>query len=115
MSEESLKNDEKPWLFKEGNPGGGRPLDTPEQKIAKKVMKEIIKDYKERLAQALPEIEPILIAKAVGGDIQFIKELHDRVMGKPEQKVQGDPDNPILPILVKFIDERQPNNNNDTK
>jgi len=68
-----------------GNPEGGKP-ETPEQKIAKKALKEIVSEYKEKLAEALPQISPVLIAKGIAGDIQAIKEIHDRVMGKPEQK-----------------------------
>lgn len=70
-----------------GNPaGGGRPKETPEQKAKKKAMKEMIKDYKEKLAEALESISPVLIAEALKGNIQAIKEVNDRVMGKAEQK-----------------------------
>ncbi len=68
-----------------GNPAG-RPADTPEQKIIKKATKQIIKEYQESLAAALPDISPVLVAKAIDGDIQAIKELHDRAMGKPVQR-----------------------------
>lgn len=71
--------------FGPNNPGGRRP-DTPEQKIMKKVIKELVKEYKEDLAQILPELKPVLIQKALGGDLASIKEIHDRVMGKPEQQ-----------------------------
>ena len=50
-------------LFKAGNPGGGRPKDTPETILIKKAVKEIIKEYKEDLADMLPEIKPILKKK----------------------------------------------------
>jgi len=71
--------------FKEGNPGGGRPKDTPEQKLIKKAAKQIIEEYKQALAEALPLIQPVLIAKAIEGDIQAIKEVHDRSMDKAKQ------------------------------
>lgn len=64
----------------------GRPPETPEQKIAKKATKEFIAEYKERLGEALPLISPILIAKALEGDMVAIKEINDRVMGKAESK-----------------------------
>lgn len=81
----------------------GRPPDTPEQKIAKKAAKEIIKEYKERLAEALPKIEGVLIEKAIAGDISFIKELHDRAMGKPEQKSDLTSGGKPIPILGNAI------------
>lgn len=67
-----------------GNPEGAKP-ETQEQKIIKRAIKEIVKEYKENLAESLPAISPILIAKALEGDMSAIKEVHDRVMGKPEQ------------------------------
>ena len=89
------------------NPSG-RPEETEEKKVARKAMKELIIDYKEKLAEVLPELSPILMKLALEGDMPAIKELHDRVMGKPEQKVQGDPDNPLQVVLVKFMDGKQP-------
>ena len=64
----------------------GRTPETPEAKIAKKATKEFIAEYKERLGEALPLISPILIAKALEGDMTAIKEVNDRVMGKAESK-----------------------------
>ena len=74
-------------LFKAGNPGGGRPKDTEADKLKKKATKEIIKEYKEALGEALPMIQPILLAKALEGDMTAIKEIHDRVMDKARQNV----------------------------
>ena len=66
--------------------GPGRPPETEEKKLVRKAVKELVKEYQESLADALPQISPILIAKAIAGDVSAIKELHDRVMGKPPQK-----------------------------
>jgi hypothetical protein len=63
----------------------GRPEDTTESKIIKKATKEIIAEYKEALGEALPMIKPILLAKALEGDMTAIKEIHDRVMDKSKQ------------------------------
>lgn len=65
--------------------GPGRPKDTPESIIVKKATKELISEYKEALGEALPMIKPILIAKALEGDMTAIKEIHDRVMDKAKQ------------------------------
>ena len=72
--------------FIEGNPGGGRPPDTLEKKIEKKAVKQLVDEYKESLSDVLPMLSPVLKAMALAGEIQAIKEVHDRIMGKPEQK-----------------------------
>lgn len=82
-----------------GNPDG-RPPDTEEQIITKKAVKELIKEYKEGLADALEKVSPILIAEALKGNIQAIKEINDRVMGKPEQCLSDRDGNVILPIKI---------------
>ena len=52
------------------------------------------------MAQVLPELAPILKKKAKDGDIAAIKELHDRVMGKSAQPLEGPGDNGE--IIVKW-------------
>ena len=76
--------------FIEGNPGGGRPLLTEEDRLKKKATEEYITEYKERLAEALPLISPVLIARAIEGEIAAIKEVNDRVMGRATQKMDVD-------------------------
>lgn len=66
----------------------GRPPETEETKIIKKAQKELIAEYKEKLAEALPLISPVLIAKAMEGDMPAIKELNDRVMGKAKETME---------------------------
>lgn len=86
MDETGIIRDEL-GRFVEGSTGNpnGRPIESPEDKVIKKATKEFIADYKEKLGEALPLISPILIAKALEGDMQAIKEINDRVMGKAEQ------------------------------
>lgn len=72
-----------------GNPLG-RPSETPEQRVVKRVLKGILEDYKNRLAEALPELSYILIEKAKSGDLGAIKEIHDRVMGRPHQTTESE-------------------------
>lgn len=72
--------------FDVGNAGGpGRPPDTEASKIAKRATKELIAEYKEALGESLVLIKPVLIAKALEGDVAAIKEIHDRVMDKAKQ------------------------------
>lgn len=63
----------------------GRPPETEQDKIVKKATRELIEEYKESLGDALPLIKPVLIAKALEGDMTAIKEIHDRVMDKAKQ------------------------------
>lgn len=63
----------------------GQPKLTEEKKLLKRTMKEFVADYKQKLAESLPFISPVLIDKATKGDIQAIKEINDRVMGKAPQ------------------------------
>lgn len=67
------------------NPNG-RPEKTEAEKLEAKAKRDFIKEYKETLRQALPLISPVLIAKAMEGDMTAIKEVNDRVMGKAEAK-----------------------------
>ena len=80
----------------------GRKADTPEQKLEKKAKKEFIKEYIKGLREALPVISPILITKAIEGDMQAIKEINDRVLGKPIQKQEIKAEiklpTPIIPL-----------------
>ena len=43
----------------------------------------------------LRDIADQLVTKAVNGDIQAIKEVADRLDGKPAQAIVGDQDNPL--------------------
>lgn len=69
-------------------PGPGRKPETEADKIKKKATKELIAEYKEALGEALPLIRPILLAKAMEGDMTAIKEIHDRVMDKAKQPTE---------------------------
>ncbi len=62
----------------------GRPIETKEQKIIKKAEKKVIENYIEGLKEALPQISPVLLKQALRGDLGAIKEVHDRVMGRPK-------------------------------
>jgi len=77
----------------------GRPPDTEQDIIRKKATKELIKEYKEALGECLPLIKPVLIAKALEGDMTAIKEIHDRVMDKSRQNVGLDGGEDGTPII----------------
>jgi hypothetical protein len=81
----------------------GRPVESEEKKLLRKTAKQIIAEYKEALAEALPMIQPILVAKAMEGDMTAIKEVHDRVMDKAKQstEISGEIDVKKTLILIK--------------
>jgi hypothetical protein len=82
--------------------------------VVKRAIKELVKEYKEDLAQVLPQIRPVIIKKALEGDNISIKEIHDRVMGKPEQQTDITSGGEALqPVLVKFLNGGEPNNNSN--
>lgn len=89
MSEETVENGilrKEDGTFAEGTaPGPGRPPEDEKAKITKRAIKELVKEYKEDLAQILPDIKPVLIELARKGDMSAIKEIHDRVMDKSKQ------------------------------
>jgi len=111
MEEETVENGIKrkeDGTFDVGTaPGPGRKPDTEETKIIKKATKELVAEYKEALGESLPLIRPILIAKALEGDMTAIKEIHDRVMDKAKQSTEETSNiNVLMPILVKFLNEK---------
>jgi hypothetical protein len=115
MSEE-LHKSEKTCIgtpFKEGFDErrnlDGRPPDTAQDKIIKKATKELIAEYKESLGEALPLIKPIIIAKALEGDMAAIKEIHDRVMDKAKQPTDITSGGEKILVVPKEFIENGPN------
>ena len=43
----------------------------------------------------LRSVAEMLIKRAQEGDVQALKEIGDRIDGKPTQVIAGDPDNPL--------------------
>lgn len=84
---------------------------TAKEKLVKKAQKQFIKEYVEELAQALPELSPVLLRKAKQGDLPAIKEVNDRVMGKAKQVQEhiGDEDKPLT---IKFVNFKRDGDNN---
>lgn len=66
-------------------PGPGRPKGLKNDPM-KKARKQLIEEYKDALAEALPIINPVLVGKATQGDIQAIKEINDIIVEKATRK-----------------------------
>ena len=112
---EQIKAD-KPWLFKKGVSGNknGRPKKTEVEKIKDKATKQFIQEYKDNLAKALPKIEPVLVAKALEGDIMAIKEINSLIIGQIKPK--DDTGDKILPqpiININFFKKDVIQSDND--
>ena len=58
-------------------------------------------------AQALRDIATKLIDNALEGDLPAMKELGDRVEGKPAQAIVGDPDQPLEVRICKMVSENE--------
>lgn len=58
---------------------GGRPKDPTSENYRKTLLKEV-KERQNELARAL-------IDKGLTGDVPALREIHDRVMGKPTQDI----------------------------
>jgi len=57
--------------------------------------------------KAIDELADKLLDQCFGGDLAALKELGDRLEGKPAQAISGDPDNPIRTlseIVIRAID-----------
>lgn len=99
-----------------GNPNGRPPM-TEEEKLVKKAREKFIDEYIQKLTEALPQITPVLIQKASEGDMNAIKEVNDRVMGKARQSTDittngKDLPNPILQLdgtILSNISNKQDN------
>lgn len=95
--------------FKKNNPGGGREKETEEERLSRIAKKEALETLKEnhlnKFIEALEEINPALIKKAKEGDVSAIKEIHDRIFGKPKQglELSGDKDAPISISISEVV------------
>ena len=113
-----VKRDEAGLFLPGTAPGPGNPPDTKESKMVKRAIKEIVAEYKENLANALPQIEPVVIAKAIAGDMIAVKEIHDRVMDKAKQptdiKLEGEIVHQITGMRIQINGDRLQNKEPET-
>ncbi|MEM6462312.1 MAG: DUF5681 domain-containing protein [Pseudomonadota bacterium] len=84
-----------------GNPGG-RPKERHFRDALRAELASAGEDHK-----ALRKIARALVAKATGGDLAAIKEIADRLDGKPVQQNQiTGADNEPVDITVRFVSSK---------
>lgn len=85
----------------------GRP---PKEKSFANMLNIAIKEANEQGVTKLRQVAETLVAKAISGDVQAIKEIADRLDGKVPQGLIGgeEDDNPI--VIRATIGGNAPNN-----
>ena len=84
-----------------GNPGG-RPKDKPWTDAIRLAANEMSKTHKG--TRQLRAMANKLVAEAIDGNIQAIKEVGDRLEGKAMQPVEADVTGGLTIEVVKFAD-----------
>ena len=59
------------------------------------VMRAVARRESKKDPQALEKLADSLVAKGLDGDVSALKEIGDRLDGRPAQTVQGNPDQPV--------------------
>lgn len=78
-----------------GNPEGAKP----NKPFASALKRNLARRAVEGNADDLDKAADVLIAKAIDGDLQALKELADRLDGRPAQAITGDPDAPHSMVI----------------
>ena len=102
---EKQMKDPKTGRFVKGNPGGGRPKGSYSVvELIKKKLQEIPEGKDKTYGEYF--IDQIMKKGVVEGDVSMMKDIIDRIDGKPRQNIGGgeDENGEQKPILVKFID-----------
>ena len=55
--------------------------------------------------EALFRIATVVVQKALAGDSTAVREIGDRLDGKPAQTIMGDSDKPLTIVIVKHADQ----------
>ena len=116
MEEKRVENQDNPRYAGNGQtkaeltarlpkPGPGRGKESEEKKMMKKAVKQLAEEHREGFADALKKISPVLIAKALSGDVAAIKEIHAVVGSYAPTKQDITSDGKSLISLVELFDK----------
>lgn len=84
------------------------PVGSKSEKIWRDaVMRAVKRRNSKEEPQALEKLADELVATALAGDVTALKEIGDRLDGKPTQQLQhsGDAQSPLVVNVVKFADD----------
>ena len=86
------------------NPSRGGKPDKLWRDALQRAVKREINDADGKPTKALELMADQTVRKAIGGDMAAIKEIGDRLDGRPAQQIQatGDDDGPLIVEIVKF-------------
>jgi hypothetical protein len=91
---------------KSGNPGGQQADKPFRDAIALELQEEIVLEGRE--LRKLRVIARALVNKAAGGDLVAIKEVIDRIEGKPPQTLAGTASDGSINFILRQIVEAMP-------
>lgn len=77
-----------------------------EKAARKRAFDLLFQEHKERLLEALDKVDPVLVKKAVEGNVPAISEFYDRAVGKPVQRHDLTSDGKPIPILGTLINKK---------
>lgn len=77
----------------------GRP---PKEKSFANMLNIAIKEANEQGTTKLRSVADALVAKAIAGDVQAIKEVADRLDGKVPQAVVGDDEHDAISVVAEI-------------
>jgi hypothetical protein len=90
--------------FKPGNPGGGR---TPGTRDFATDFDEVVKDIAKENNLTVSDVRKVLLKQAYkqakDGNYSFYKDIHDRVYGKPQEKIDHTTNGKDLPTPIMQI------------
>jgi hypothetical protein len=81
-----------------GNPKGGKPDKLMRDALRISLLREAEKGSK---TKRLQQVADALVDAAIGGDVQAIKEINDRMDGKVTQPLGGDSEAGPIQVSIK--------------
>jgi hypothetical protein len=92
-----------------GKPGRSGTNKGKDKIWSEAIRRAVLRTTADKKTRRLDALADKLVSAGIDGDIPAIKEIGDRLEGKPTQMVAGDPDgSPLTVVLRKFSDRTDP-------